>query len=266
MRIFVVFLAMSLLVGCGEGKFYPLDVTSDYRGNIYVMNADTIKTLGGTAIQTLEHTEIGIHRIKIVDGYIYVNGEAWINKFALNPDEGWRGSFNLGFFPTGFAVKGDKFYVAGKDVLLMFDDEDVQTIETPYGVNYPRDIDVDSDGNIYVADTDNHRIQKFTPDGKFLMKWGIEGSDDGEFDGPCGIAISLLGNVYVADTGNHRIQKFTPDGKFLMKWGTEGNGRGEFHFSHGLDVDVFGRVYVADAGNRRIQQFNSEGVFLKMWK
>ncbi len=66
------------------------------------------------------------------------------------------------------------------------------------------DIAVDDDDNVYVADTDNHRIQKqkFSPDGNFIKKWGSYGTGDGEFDRPFGILLDNSGNVYVTDSGN----------------------------------------------------------------
>ncbi len=72
----------------------------------------------------------------------------------------------------------------------------------------PAGVAVDSSGNVYVADTGNHRIQKFTSDGHFVTKCGVEGSGDGQFRNPADVAVDSSGNVYVADTGNHRIQKF----------------------------------------------------------
>ena len=74
--------------------------------------------------------------------------------------------------------------------------------------NYPSGVTVDSSGNVYVADSNNHRIQKFDSDGVFVTKWGSKGSGDGQFQQPSGIAIDSSGNVYVADSDNHRIQKF----------------------------------------------------------
>ena len=72
----------------------------------------------------------------------------------------------------------------------------------------PGGVAVDAAGNVYVADTGNHRIQKFTSNGVLLAKWGKEGSGNCEFRSPEGVAVDASGNVYVADTGNHRIQKF----------------------------------------------------------
>lgn len=84
-------------------------------------------------------------------------------------------------------------------------------------------------GDVYVADSwtfsglCNCRIQKFTPRGRFLRKWGSEGSAKGRFDVPGGVATDPAGNVYVADVG--RIQKFSPSGKFILQWGGKRGGR-----------------------------------------
>jgi len=73
----------------------------------------------------------------------------------------------------------------------------------------PSGIAVASDGSIYVADTNNHRIQRFTSGGVFVSKWGTNGTGDGQFQYPAGVAIASDGSVYVVDTDNNRIQKFS---------------------------------------------------------
>ena len=73
---------------------------------------------------------------------------------------------------------------------------------------HPDSVAADSMGNVYVADTDNNRIQKFDSKGKFVTKWGSHGPSDGQFRTPNGIAVDSKGNIYVADTYNDRIQKF----------------------------------------------------------
>ena len=130
---------------------------------------------------------------------------------------------------------------------------------------YPYGIAVESYGNVYVADTSNHRIQKFTSNGSFLTKWGNQGTGDGQFNGPHGIAVDSSGNVYVADRINHRIQKFTSNGSFLTKWGSSGTGDGQFFYPGGIAVDGSGNIYVADMWNSRIQKFTSSGSFLTKW-
>ena len=75
----------------------------------------------------------------------------------------------------------------------------------------PRDIAIDAEGNVYVTDTGNKRVQKFTPDGQFLQAWGGGGIVPGTFEEPVGIDIESQGNIYVADTWNRRMQKFDPN-------------------------------------------------------
>lgn len=120
-------------------------------------------------------------------------------------------------------------------------------------------------GNVYVSDTDNHRIQVFTPDGTFVRKWGRLGTTNGRFNGPRGIAIDAAGDVYVVDRGNNRIQRFTADGTFVTKWGTLGSADGQLRNPRGIAITNAGTVYVADTGNDRVQRFSSTGVFVSKW-
>jgi DNA-binding beta-propeller fold protein YncE len=130
---------------------------------------------------------------------------------------------------------------------------------------YLRGVAVDSSGNVYVADTDNNRIQKFSSTGTFLGKWGFYGTGDGQFAYPEGVAVDSSGNVYVADEGNNRIQKFSSSGTFLAKWGSYGTEDGQFQYPQGVAVDTSGNVFVTDLGNYRIQKFSSSGTFLAKW-
>jgi tripartite motif-containing protein 71 len=77
-------------------------------------------------------------------------------------------------------------------------------------------------------------------DRKFVAMWGTEGSGDGQFIQPTGIATSVVdGNIYVSDTGNHRIQCFQPNGTFIRKWGNEGKGDGDLSSPTGLAMGLF---------------------------
>src|ERR687884_193833 len=91
-----------------------------------------------------------------------------------------------------------------------------------------------SSGDVYVSDQGNFNsavshpdavpgISKFTADGKFITKWGSEGTGDGQFTRLEDIAVDRSGNVYVAELGNGRISKFSPDGKFITKWSSTNN-------------------------------------------
>jgi predicted membrane-bound mannosyltransferase/DNA-binding beta-propeller fold protein YncE len=137
---------------------------------------------------------------------------------------------------------------------------DGSTIEggAPAGTFYePWSIAIGTDGSVFVADTWNHRIQKFTPDGEFLMQWGNFGQGESAtaFWGPRDIAIDSKGWVYVTDTGNKRIVVFDENRNFITEFGGAGLLAGQFDEPVGVAVDKNGRIYVADTWNQRIQVF-----------
>ena len=129
----------------------------------------------------------------------------------------------------------------------------------------PAGLATDSKGNLYVADTGNDRIQKFSPSGTFLTQWGSSGSGRGQFSGPMDVAVSPSGMVYVADTGNDRIQRFTRWGIFIGMWGAPGSAPGQFSSPASVASDSFENVYVADRGNDRVQKFDPSGTFAAQW-
>ena len=130
--------------------------------------------------------------------------------------------------------------------------------------DWPCGVTVDGEGNILVADTHNHRIQKYTAEYQFLTAVGKKGIL--HFSSPSDIAFNTINNkVYVPDFRNNHIQVLNSDLTFSSTFGKEGNGKGQFSSPWGIACDSTGKVYVADTDNHRIQVFTAEGKFVRMF-
>ena len=159
--------------------------------------------------------------------------------------------------------------------------------QTPVGVAvYQRN------GQVYVADSANARIEKFDKDGKFLAAWGwgvndgaamseacksktacqagLPGAGAGQFTTPTSVAVdsskgSSRGNVYVGDAGTNVVQKFTASGKYLSTIDGSNTTQGHFVSLAGVAVDQNGNLWTVDAGTGNVAQFNEAGTFLGEW-
>ena len=131
----------------------------------------------------------------------------------------------------------------------------------------PMGIAVGPKGQVYVADTWNHRVQEFTRDGRFVRAFGRPNPATGmaadSLFGPRQLTVAPNGNIYVADTGNERIAVYSPTGRRLFNIGAGSHGPetalGRFDEPSGVAVDAHGVVYVADYWDRRIQRFTLAG-------
>ena len=136
----------------------------------------------------------------------------------------------------------------------------------------PKGIAVDNSGNVYVADTNNHRIRKITPAGAVTTLAGSSyGDSDGtgtgaQFQSPQDVAVDGSGNVYVADTNNSKVKKITPAGVVTTLAGStvgylDGTGTAAmFAYPKGIEVDGAGNIYLADTNNYRIRKITPTGV------
>ena len=140
---------------------------------------------------------------------------------------------------------------------------------------WPHGIDVDDDGNVWVADARGegnrgHQVIKFSSDGDVLMRLGtagVAGRTQSTFDQPNDVLVAPNGDIFVGDghpaDGNNRIVKFSSDGTYLMEWGETGSAPGQFRTPHALAMDSQGLLYVGDRSNRRIQVFEQDGTFVR---
>ncbi|MFI9240396.1 SMP-30/gluconolactonase/LRE family protein [Streptomyces sp. NPDC053079] len=145
-------------------------------------------------------------------------------------------------------------------------------------LHYPGDVAVDDAGNLYIADTNNHRVRKVTPSGIIttIAGDGQAGyiSDGGpaiatRLNTPWGLAVDRSGNVYISDHGNHRVRKVTTNGNITT---VAGNGTAGYvsdggpaiatrlQYPLGLAVDAEGNLYIADRHNHRIRKVTPNGL------
>lgn len=219
---------------------HPTDISIDKFGAIYVTDTgngrvkkfsergEYLKSFGAFSFPT---------GIACVDGWVYVvdRGKNAINKFTLSgeffpiepPKEKFKHLNDLCISKEGdiYVVEGDRSCATDGEYLYVTNLDRIQKYKIPemrlvleFGewgvedgeVRAPQGIAVDGLGAIYVSDTLNNRIQKFSPDGAFLTSFGGFGSGVGELFHPMGIAVNEKGEVWVVEEGNHRIQKFSP--------------------------------------------------------
>jgi DNA-binding beta-propeller fold protein YncE len=184
--------------------------------------------------------------------------------------------------PSGVAVNASYVYVAdsNNNRVQVFDRITrayVATIGTGWGTSNdqsenPRDVAVDSAGNIYVADWDNARVQQFDSSRVYQHTYGVTDTpyvtDTTRLNGPWGIAVTSGGSIYATEDRGARLVKLSAAGVQQWTVGQAGvGGDDNAHFNswypgpQGVAIDTSGRVYVADAGNYRIQIFSSNGVY-----
>jgi len=125
----------------------------------------------------------------------------------------------------------------------------------PGQFNRAEGIGLDKEGRLYVADSCNHRIEVFSPDGKWLRSYGQPGNNRGEMSYPYDVRVDPAGNQFVCEFGNSRIQVFDAHDQPIEIIGGPGAAPGQFSNPWSIALNSRGDLYVCDAGNHRVQKF-----------
>lgn len=159
----------------------------------------------------------------------------------------------LAFSPLSMAAdkQGNMYVVTVGHEVLVFDKNDAFVRKFSRGgsqdgeLAYPNGVAVDGQGRVWVADSNNGRVQIFSSDGKFLKKIG-------GLVAPRGIAVDDRGRGYIVDTLQHKVFVVDGDGKELFNFGDRGLEKGQFNFPNNATIGPDGKIYIADRENNRV--------------
>jgi DNA-binding beta-propeller fold protein YncE len=162
--------------------------------------------------------------------------------------------------PRDLTIFQDKVYICDSFRIAIFDLDgnylgslgSRKVGSRPGDLYAPNGVVVSEDGTVYVADSNNFRVQAFKPNGE--VKWVLGGASSGEKIGvPRGLAIDRKGNLLVLDAILSKILVISPQGKIIAKIGQRGGGNAQFNFPNDIAVRPDGVIYIADKDNNRIQ-------------
>lgn len=182
-----------------------------------------------------------------------------------------RGPFDVAIGPDDAIVIADtrnhKILVLNADQSLRFVLGADAKSSAPGAFAEPHFVAVNDAGELFVADTFNARIQKFSPQGEFIKAWGRVGNGPGELLGHgylASIDVDNKGFVYVREFDGGRIQKYTEDGEYVATFSRRGGGDGELDEGYGLSV-IDGKLYCPDTFASRVQTFDLDGRLIDIW-
>ncbi|HLV87740.1 MAG TPA: SMP-30/gluconolactonase/LRE family protein [Candidatus Sulfotelmatobacter sp.] len=173
--------------------------------------------------------------------------------------------------PSGIAIDTENRFVyvvdTQSDVVDVFDADTFKllrkigtpgkkhTLTSPGNFSLPVGVAVDHDGNVYVTDTFNNRVEVFDPDGGFISTFGKNGDGPADFERPKGIAVDGDGHIWVADSAQDRVKVFNQEGQLLIYFGEHGEYPGRFMGIYGLAISKDNRVVTTEMFPGRVQMF-----------
>jgi len=260
----------------------PYGLAVDSKGRLYVADSKVLAVfIFDTQTKDVELIKNGTHaRFGWITGLaiddtdrLFVADTKMRRVLVFDPEHRVEGSISEGMVsPGGMAIDTENRFLyvpdAEQDQVLVYDADPPykllrrigtggkgHTLTTPGDFAMPTNVAVDRDGNLYVSDTLNDRVEVFDAEGNFIRTFGKPGDGPGYFARPKGIAIDGDGHVWVADGMQNRVQVFTPEGRLLIWMGEAGTLPGQFSALAGLTIDKKNRVFTSEQYPGRVQMF-----------
>jgi sugar lactone lactonase YvrE len=259
----------------------PYGMAVDSKGNLYVAD----QKVGAIFIFNTETRDLELiknkthgHFVRIIglamddNDRLFVSDPALSHVLVFNAQHKLEDVITDGLVePGGLAIDTENrlLYVAdvNQDQVLVYDADSLKlkrrigtggqkhALTTPGDFARPAGMAVDHDGNLYVADSLNNRIEIFDGDGKFVSTFGKAGDGPGYFARPKGVAIDSDDHIWVVDGMQDRVQVFNKDAQLLISFGGHGLVPGMFQGIVGIIIDKQNRVFTSEIFPGRVQQF-----------
>jgi sugar lactone lactonase YvrE len=261
----------------------PYGLAEDSKGNIYVADGKVGAIFVFNAeTKDLQMIKNGVHAhfgdiigLAIDDSdRLFVSDTKLHHILVFGKDRKIEGAISGGGLvdPGGMAIDNENRFLyvadAALDQVFVYDADKLNlirkigtagkrhTLTEPGQFSVPTNVAVDADGNLYVTDVYNNRVEVFDAEGNFIRQWGKAGDRPGTFSRPKGIAIDSDGHVWVADAVEDILQCYTADGHFLMWLGGHGLFPGQFRALAGLYIDRNNRIFTSEQYPGRVQMFH----------
>ncbi len=259
----------------------PYGTAVDSKGNLYIAD----QKVGAIFIFNTETRDVDLikntvhaHFVRIIglamddSDRLFVSDPGLRHVLVFNKDHKPEDVITDGMTdPGGLAIDTQNrlLYVADVqlDQVLVYDADTLKLLRkigttghnheltTPGDFSKPAGVAVDAEGNLYVADTYNNRIEIFDADGQFISTFGKAGDGPGYFGRPKGVAIDGDGHIWVADGVQDRVQVFNKEGQLLISFGGHGLLPGQFQGLVAITIDKRNRVFTTEIFPGRAQQF-----------